>query len=125
MSFIEKLQASLKDKWLDYYLINQSWLRQLSSWVKTSDNGTRPPCLLILGAVSVLEPSLKELLLPFCELNADPAKLVDLLGLNFDPRIELEKRAAEARNSQEAEIIPLLTDTDTDYLNKIREEKVT
>jgi hypothetical protein len=81
--------------------------------------------VLILGAMSVLEPSFKELLFPFCELSADPAKLVDLLGLNLDPKIELEKRAAEARISQETEIVPFLTDTDTDYLNKIREEKVT
>jgi Family of unknown function (DUF5331) len=81
-------------------------------------------CLLILGAVSSLEPSLKELLPPFCDLNPDPTKLVDLLGLNFDPRIELEKRATEAATSQETHNIPLLTDADTEYLKKIREETV-
>jgi hypothetical protein len=124
MSFLEKLKASLQDKWLDYYLVNCSWFKKLPNWVQTPDKGTRPPSYLILGAMSVLEPSLKELLLPFCQLNSDAEKLIDLLGLNFDPSFELEKRAAEAAASQEAEIIPLLTDADTEYLNKIREETI-
>lgn len=124
MSFIEKLKASLKDQWLEYYLVNQSWLKKIPGWVQSSDAGKRPPCLLILGSMSTLEPSLKELLLPFCELSPDPTKLVDLLGLNFDPRIELEKRAVEAAKTQEAEIVPFLTDSDTEYLKKIREETI-
>jgi hypothetical protein len=123
MSFIEKLKDSLKDKWLDYYLVNQSWLKKMT-WIQSPDGGKRPPCLLIIGAISSLEPSLRELLPPFCDLNPDPTKLVDLLGLHFDPRLELEKRAAEAAISQEASILPLLTDADTEYLKKIREETV-
>jgi hypothetical protein len=44
--------------------------------------------------------------------------------IDFDPGIELEKRAAEAAATQEAHVIPLLTDADTEYLNKIREETI-
>lgn len=44
--------------------------------------------------------------------------------MSFIPRNELEKQAIEAAKTQEAEIIPFLTDTDPEYLNKIREETI-
>jgi Family of unknown function (DUF5331) len=128
MSFFEKFKETLKPKWLDYYQINRSWIKTLmdarNGWVSTPDKGTRPSADLILGAITALEPRLAELMLPFCELNSNAEKLVELMGLHFDPRIELEKRAAEAATSQEASILPLLTDEDTEYLKKIREETV-
>lgn len=128
MSFFEKFKTTLKPKWLDYYQINRCWIRSLmdskNGWVNTPDKGKRPSSDVILGAITALEPRLAELMLPFCELNSDANKLVDLLGLHFDPVIELEKRAVEAAKTQEAEIIPFLSDADTEYLNKIREETI-
>ncbi len=64
-------------------------------------------------------------MLPFTELNPNPEKLIEVLGLDFDPDKELEKRDLETTTTQEAEIIPLLNEVDTDYLNKIRKEKIT
>lgn len=59
---------------------------------------------------------------PFCVLSNDSNKLVDALGLNFDPEIELEKREEERAKIQEAEAIPLLPETNphTEYLNQFR-----
>lgn len=128
MSFLEKLKASLKDKWLEYYQINRLWIKALlnkpETWVKVADGGNRPPAYFILGVISLLEPNLKEMLLPFCQLNPDADKLVTILGLHFDPDIELEKRTTELSATQEAEIVSLLSDTDSNYLNKIREESL-
>jgi hypothetical protein len=122
----EQLKVILKDKWLDYYKINRLWITEMlentKGWLETFDGGHRPPGLFILGTISGLEPSLKDLLLPFCKLNSLDESLIEVLGLDFDPDIELKKRTEEAAKTQEAEIVPLLTDPDTEYLNKIREE---
>lgn len=124
MSFFEKYKVILKPKWLDYYENNRSWIKKVGAWVSTPDSGKRPSAEIVLGAISALEPRLAEWLFPFCQLNSDANKLVDLLGLHFDPDVELEKRAVELAVTQEAEIIPSLLDPDTEYLKKIREETI-
>jgi hypothetical protein len=125
MNFFDKLKVTIKQKWLDYYQINCDWLLKFGSWVKTPDTGTRPNSATILGAITALEPQLAEFMPAFCDLNPEAERLIEALGLNFDPRKELEKRAAEIAASQETEIIPLLANIDTEYLNKIREETKT
>ncbi|HEY9650958.1 MAG TPA: DUF5331 domain-containing protein, partial [Coleofasciculaceae cyanobacterium] len=78
----------------------------------TPDGGKRPSSLFILGVVNALEPKLGNLMVPFCQLNSDAEKLIDVLGLNFDPEMELAKRGERTTQTQEAEIIPLLPDSD-------------
>jgi hypothetical protein len=56
------------------------------------NNGSRPRANFILGVISVLEPSLTEMLPLFCQLNADEDKVIETLGLNFDPEQELSKK---------------------------------
>jgi hypothetical protein len=125
----DKFKVTLKPKWFDYYQIHREWIVELTDkngcWHKTPDNGKRPNSNLILGAITALEPRLAGLLSPFCELNSDTNKLLEALGLNFDPDIELAKRTVELAATQEAEIVLLLTDADTEYLNKLREENIT
>lgn len=124
MSVFEKLKVLLKQKWLNYYETNRSWIKKVNmGWERTPDGGRRPNSPLILGAINAVEPNLaEECLLTFCHLNTDPNKLVEALGLNFDPEIELKKREAEGSISQEAQIVPSLPDSDTEYLKKLREE---
>ncbi|MFY7802656.1 MAG: DUF5331 domain-containing protein, partial [Limnoraphis robusta] len=91
MAFFKDFTANLRDKWLHYYQANRDWLllqMQLSS-VKTPDGGRRPPSSLILGVINALDPEASQLMLPFSTLNPDPEKLVEVLGLNFDPDIAL------------------------------------
>jgi cell shape-determining protein MreC len=86
MSFFEKVTTTLQQKWLAYFEANQEWLTiDKTSWVETPDAGQRPPSYLILGVVNALEPRLSDLMTPFCKLNADPDRLIEVLGLNFDP----------------------------------------
>jgi GT2 family glycosyltransferase len=105
---------SLKDKWLEFYETNHSWIKILmeeSNFSESLDKDeTRPEAWFILGVVSALEPSLKEMLVPFCKLNTDEDALVDALGLNFDPEKELTKWKAEKEKSQ----------PETEYLKQFR-----
>ncbi|MBE9168278.1 hypothetical protein IQ238_12390 [Pleurocapsales cyanobacterium LEGE 06147] len=123
MKFFDKFKVNLKHKWLDYDRINRDWIVKLTdkngSWSKTVDGGKRPNSNLILGAITALEPRLADLLYAFCELNSEPNNLAETLGLNFDPDIEIAKQRVELAATEEAEIVPLLTDNDFEYLNKV------
>lgn len=87
MTFFTNLTTSVKQKWLEFFQNNRSWiLRQMEfEYVATPDGGRRPSSHLILGVVSALEPQLAELLVPFTKLNPDINVLIDILELNFDP----------------------------------------
>jgi hypothetical protein len=115
MTFFENFTGALKQKWMDFFQANHSWigLQMKVTGVKTPDGGMRPHSYFILGAINALEPKLGTLMLPFYQLNPDPDKLVDILGLNFDPDMELAKRAGKAPKitPQGAEPSRLLSDT--------------
>jgi Zn-dependent M16 (insulinase) family peptidase len=109
MSDFETLKAGLKDKWLDYYEVNQDWIKRLISSQDalrkvTQDSyeklGTRPNTNFILGVISTLEPKLKEILYYFSLVSRDSEATLKAIELNFDPSLELEKRAEE--RSQQA-----------------------
>ncbi len=88
MAFFDSLKNSLKQKWLQYFQSNRSWI-SLHSSVATPDGGKRPPSYLILGVINALEPQLQELMLPFSKLNLNVDTLIDVLELNFDPDLML------------------------------------
>jgi hypothetical protein len=125
MNFFDKLKVSIKQKWLDYYELNNDWLIKCPSWIDTPDGGKRPQASLVLGVITALEPRLLEFLPVLIDLSNNVDEIVRTFGLNFDPRKELEKRAIELAASQETETPFVLTDLDTEYLNKIREETKT
>ncbi|MEO8890156.1 MAG: DUF5331 domain-containing protein [Coleofasciculaceae cyanobacterium] len=113
MGFFEKFTDNLQQKWLEYFQSNRSWiiLQMKVSAANTPDGGKRPSSDFILGVVNALEPKLGNLMVPFNQLNPDAEKLIDVLGLNFDAEKELAKRAEQTAQTQQAEIVPLLTDT--------------
>jgi hypothetical protein len=121
MSNFEEIKATLKDKWLDAYETNKSWLVYLNNWVNLNQ-GKRPPSHAILGIMASIEPKLIDYLIPLCEMSEKGDGVVTVLGLNFDPRIELEKRAEEAALIQKAEIVPALINPDIAELEKIRQQ---
>ncbi|WP_250121792.1 DUF5331 domain-containing protein [Chroococcidiopsis sp. CCMEE 29] len=113
MAFFDNLTASLKQKWLQYFQFNRSWIvRQMEAEsVDTPDGGKRPSSYLILGVVSALEPQLAELMLPFSKLNPDINALIDALELNFDPELFQDSNFSPTGNPDEA-IEALLEITD-------------
>jgi hypothetical protein len=126
----EQFKAELKDKWLDYYEANRNWLQPLmdknSNWSKNihyydqevlkslgySDyDPCRPESLFILGVITNLEPQLKGL---FAFISMNPEETLSIIGLNFDPEVELKKREQQKAQQQ--------TQINSQYLDQIREE---
>ena len=119
----EQFKAELKDKWLDYYEANRNWLKSLmlpnnGYWYEPAkynkeelENNTYQPCrpnsVFILGVVSVLETEIQGL----CNFvpPTKPIEIIEHLGLDFDPEIELKKRPEKEK-------------TPSEYLDQIREE---
>ncbi len=120
MMTFEQIKATLPDKWLDYYQINRSWIKPLmdsrSWWHKTKDDGKRPCADIILGAITALEPELSIWMPPFCQLNSDGNRLIEVLGLHFDPEKELKKREEERAK------LPPTVPSDTDEIERIRQQ---
>ncbi|MEC4892004.1 MAG: DUF5331 domain-containing protein [Oscillatoria sp. PMC 1051.18] len=125
MGLLEELKPTLKDKWLDYYQANRSWFRRTKNYkwiVGTPDGGYRPDSYLIIGAVSALEPKVTEILFHFFLVSDNRDRIVEALGLHFDPEKELEKRAAEKAQTAQEEIDDLSSDPELEYLRNLREE---
>ena len=103
MAFFNELTTSLKQKWLQFFQVNRSWLALQMDMqsVSTPDGGRRPPSYLILGVANALEPQLAELMLPFTKLNPDVDALIDAVELHFDPDLMLGNRSHAAANLEE------------------------
>ncbi|ACK64872.1 conserved hypothetical protein [Rippkaea orientalis PCC 8801] len=118
MITFEEIKATLPDKWLLYYTTNHSWIKPLMDnrkwWHKTPDDGKRPCADIILGAITALEPQLSFWMPPFCKLNSDGNKLIEVLGLNFDPEKELKKRSEQSSK--------LSIKSDDQFMRQIREQ---
>ena len=130
LDLFEELQPNLKDKWLDYYEANRFWLKPFIDekgsgykYVPSTQSG-RPSSEIILGVITTLEPRLAELLLYWFLVDADFDKVINTLGLHFDPEIELKVRAKEAAKTQQAEIIPSLAESSSEFasLDDIRQQ---
>ena len=103
MAFFSDLTTSLKQRWLQFFQVNRSWIMrhmEVQS-VYTPDGGKRPPSYFILGVANALEPQLAELMVPFSKLNPDVEALIDALELNFDPDLVLGNRFHTAANPEE------------------------
>ena len=138
----EQFKAELKDKWLDYYEANRSWLqhymdintnwydsfrydeKELASLGFHKNYSPRlPNCYFILGVVSVLEPSIKGLFAFMEYSTANSEKIVTALGLDFEPEIELKKRSRERRGAERSQQLEKQqSEADSQYLDQIREE---
>jgi hypothetical protein len=125
----EEFKAALKDKWLEYYESNCHWINDAmnrnSYWYSSTSDSYRPESRFMLGILAVLEPGLAEVLATLIQLNSDPTALVKSLGLDFVPDTELRIRAEIKSRIQAIETIPLLPESDAEYLNKIRQENIT
>jgi hypothetical protein len=120
MAFFDNLTTLLKQKWLQFFQVNRSWitLQMEVESVYTPDGGRRPPSSFILGVVNALEPQLAELMLPFSKLNPDADNMIDVLELNFDPDLMLGNRFISEDLSDDI-VIQTLTELDLDELSDI------
>ncbi|MGB3404737.1 MAG: DUF5331 domain-containing protein [Microcoleaceae cyanobacterium] len=98
MAFFNEFTVNLKQKWLQYYQANRNWLvlQMDLNPVPTPDGGRRPASALILGTINALDSDAAQLMMPFSQLNPDPDRLVEVLGLNFDPDMALGNPSASS-----------------------------
>ena len=86
---VEDLRQALKSKWLAYYRDNRKWLNRLGVWV-TCDGKRRPSSSYILATLSILEPQLTQMFPLIVELSNNPDRIIEAIGLNFNPEEELK-----------------------------------
>lgn len=126
MAFFDNLTTLLKQKWLQFFQVNRSWitLQMEVESVYTPDGGRRPPSSFILGVINALEPQLADLMLPFSKLNPDADNMIDVLELNFDPDLVLGNRFISEELSDDI-VIQTLTELDLDELSNISLDEMT
>lgn len=90
----EQLRHSLKLKWLQYYQEHREWLVKLGVWV-SYEGQRRPSSSFIIATLSVLEPRLPQLMPIVVELNSNPDRVVQALGLNISPDDALKRAIAK------------------------------
>ena len=115
MAFFENFTSVIRDKWLDYFRANRTWLevQMATTSVRTPEGGRRPSSFLILGVVNALEPKLSNLMVPFYQLNSDEDALIDVLGLNFDPEAVLDNGEVGKTIDASRDDTPLLSSEPT------------
>lgn len=132
----KQFKAELKEKWLDYYQTNRSWLQHCmdedSGWSDSVDydeeeleqfeieedyEPRRPECYFILGVATVLEPSVRGLLAFAGSLTTNSEKFIKALGLDFDPELELQNYKKRSHQT-----INQTTETDLTHLDRVRKE---
>lgn len=107
LDFIEKNKAIIRKSWLEYYQENATFLDQITeNWfftVATPDGGYRVKAEWILGFLAGKHRNFTKLLYTLYIADNNLEKIVETLGLNFDPRKELEKTKNQTNNSDKQE----------------------
>lgn len=104
MNQLEEIKGLVRHKWLEFYQANRYWIRPVNdfhhSWISTPDGGYRPDSYIILAAIAGWEPRLAEVLPTLCDLNPNASRLIDCLGLNFDPEKVLFPESEQYEDGQ-------------------------
>jgi hypothetical protein len=109
VNFDVDYKALVKEKLLDAYEQNPLILEkiiQLRNKGELNSNYRFFHTYFLAGiVVSLCPPEVTNLILLMLEVNSDINAVLDSLKLNFDPQLELEKRAEERKLAQEATLV--------------------
>lgn len=95
------IKSILKEKLLDAYEANPSLieeiesLRRLNSNFRSSNTGECFEPRFLIGLLIGLYPEFANFINLLLELNSNPANMLTILELNFNPTTELQKRQEE------------------------------
>ena len=93
LEFIEKNKEIIKKSWLEHYEQNSKLYDQITeNWflrVATPDGGYRVKAEWILGFLSGKHKSFSKMFYTLYLANNNLEEIINILGLNFDPRKEL------------------------------------
>jgi hypothetical protein len=81
----------------------------MAIWTESELGHRRPLSSFLLATATVLEPRVTELMPLLVDLSSDPDRVIEALGLDFDPDRELElaaKAAARERRNRPAILLP-------------------
>lgn len=101
MEDFENLKSIVKEKWLDFYEENLP-LFNLIDIDNTSlgQSRYRPDNSTILTIVILLEPKIKDYIQLMAMVEGTQNKIVEILGLNFSPKIAIEERKEEREKNK-------------------------
>lgn len=118
----EDLKKELKEKWLNYFESNEDWICSLAMWSKSSADSEekRPMTSFILGFALTIQPRIQKMLTPLFRMDPSGEKVILTLGLDFDPRVELDNREKNKENQLLDPYFP--HNSDLEELEKIRAE---
>lgn len=107
LDFIEKNKAIIRKSWLEYYQENATLFDRITeNWfmrIATPDGGYRVKAEWILGFLAGKHHNFSKLLYTLYIADDNLEKIVETLGLNFDPRKELKTTKNSSQNSQETD----------------------
>ena len=121
----EQVKVELREKWLDYYEANHRWIKIANlhkgqCWDVPIDGvNTRlwcPSSPLILGVVSTLDKRVADSIQIAMQLSSNCGidKIIEGLGLRFDPDIALEERRIAQEEKEEIQEAKLLSEGEND-----------
>lgn len=110
LDFIEKNKAIIRKSWLEYYQENATLFDRITeNWfmrIATPDGGYRVKAEWILGFLAGKHRNFSKLLYTLYLADDNLEKIVETLGLNFDPRKELENTDNQSNNSDGESTFP-------------------
>lgn len=132
---IEQVKPVLREKWLDYYELNRHWIETAKvhkgqGWNEVIDGKDTalycPDSRLMLGVITALDKTGTSLLHISTQLTGGcyPDKIIENLGLRFDPAMALESREESIEKVSDVEKSEALTlEEDIDLLTTFTQVK--
>lgn len=119
-NIIEQVKPVLREKWLDYYELNRHWIEtakihRWQSWKEVIDGEETtlycPESTLMLGVMATLDKTANGFLQISTQLTGGyyPDKIIENLGLKFDPTIALKNREESIEKVSDVEDSEALT----------------
>ena len=129
----EQMKSELREKWLNYYEINRDWIKiskihQGQGWVEVIEDKNVslycPDSKLIIGFVSALDKRVSKFIYISMQFSGvcNLDKIVQGLGLRFDPDIALKEREKTMQEKEEIQEAKLLTADEEYYSDPLIEE---
>jgi hypothetical protein len=111
---IEQMKPVLREKWLDYYELNHHWIEtakihRWQNWKEVIDGEETalycPESTLMLGVITTLDKTANGFLQISTQLTGGyyPDKIIENIGLKFDPTIALKNREESMEKTSDLE----------------------
>ncbi len=106
----EQFKSQLREKWLNYYQANRSWIFALNlqhghRWQSNGYHYSRPSSTFIIPVMTALEPQLACFMPGWCK-NGKLDQVLVHLGLDFDPDFAITQRELQTIETKAVSLLP-------------------